>query len=966
MPRAIDWLRRPPPAASPAVAGFRRLGLAVALAACFAAAPAFADTATAIHGTVHVGTQGSTRTVTTGNGTGTRHSAINWTSFGVAPGTTTHFAQPVLPTGVSTSINRVMGNDPSGIYGTLTSNGRLVLVNPYGITVGAGAVVDTAGFTASNVRMSDGDAIAGRLRFGLDEPDGPGTIRVNGRIVARGEDVVLISRDIEVGASGVVKAEDGTVILAAGKSVEITARGLEGIHFEVANAGAKAVNLGKLRGDAVGIFADRLTHSGRIIARTAANVGGKVVLLADDITVAPGYGTPGSIDASGATAGGTILIGGDAAGAAAIAGFDNARRVTIAAGSQIRADATEAGDGGKVVVWGWQQADVHGALSARGGPGGGNGGTVTTASRRLQFGGSVDVSAPAGTAGTWRIGARSIDVERDDDDVDLLDYDDDYYGSGRTSISADAIEAVLDQGGTVVLGTGAEAIGDEVGGDGRVRILDTITKNTAGAATLEMRAHTDVLVQAAVGASNDGGPLNLVFDADGERSIQVLADIDLRGGSMTADDDAPPIVFGEYGSDALTIRARLLSHRFELRQNLQNSDLVLGSGAVLDWFGGTRIANGHTRIESGSVLNIRRDGASSDPESHVLSNHGLDNFGTVLFEDGAGDLLLQDGSEFRNARTAPGDTPFAMGTFAFEGAGTVGGSGGTFVNEGLLFKLGEGTATLDATSVQFQFRPQSSVFVNEGTLLLAKAQDTAGFFAADVPAFHNQGFLTVMEGATFAAPQYTLVNEGNILGAGTIVAETLRNEGFIQPFLLDGSNVLTIEGNFEQTETGQLFLTVTSPTQHDRLHIVGGTATLGGEIFLQALDAAGYAQGSTFDLITGADAVNGTATMSPEDEFSGAATGSGFRATAQRSRIPAAAPPPSEGGTPAPAPSSGAPASPPADTPAGRIVDLLGGQVTLAQAQNSIVETQGAVTQGLEAPEDDRAGPRSNGDICLR
>lgn len=966
MPRALGLLRgRSRDAARPAVAAFRPCGLMVALAGCFAALPVLAspEVATAIHGSVQVvSTEGGLRTVTTGNGAGTSHSAINWTRFGVPLHTSTHFAQP---NAASLSINRVTGTNPSEIYGTLTSNGRLVLVNPYGITVGAGAVVDTAGFTASTLRMSEADAIAGRLRF--QREGDPGLLTVNGNIVARGGDVVLVSRNIEVGRTAVVEArDDGNVILAAGNKVEITGRGLEGISFEVQAGNAQARNLGQLRGNAVGIFADQITHSGHIIARTAANRGGKVVLLADEITIAPDDSTP-IIEASGANGGGTILIGGEAAGARALPGFANARRVTVGSGSQIRADALSAGDGGRVVLWADHELDVYGSLSARGGYEGGNGGTVVTASRRLDVGGTVDVSAPAstGTAGAWHAGARSIDVARaDDDDGDYLNvqaYDD--GGGGRSMISADAVQGVLSQGGKVVLATGAEAIGEHVGGDGRIRIRDEIEKGGSKAATLEMRARTDVLIQAAVRSAYYGGPLNLHFNAAAGGSIGIFANIDLRGGAMTAESSAPAIVFGDYGSDSLSIRARLLGHRFELRQDLDDSNLTLGTGAILDWFGGTTIADSSLLVESGAVMNIKPEGASPDPENHVLRGSNLTNFGFTFFEDGAGPLLLEEGSQFRNARSVPledGTGSFAMGTFTFLGEGTIGGGNGSFVNEGLLIKAGEGTATLDTGNVQFQFRPQSNAIVQQGMLLLDDVREPEGFAVAEIPTFTNEGFLTVLGGATFAAPDFTLVNQGNILGSGTIVAGTLRNEGFIAPLELDGNNVLTVQGNFEQTDTGQLFLTVRSPTQHDSLHIAGGTATLGGEILMMALDDAAYAEGSTFDVITGASAVSGNATMAPEEEFSGTATASGFRATAQRTRV-GPAPAPSGEGTP-----PSAPPAPPSNTQAGRIVDLLGGQVTLAQAQGSIQDLQGTVVKGLDAPEGTEDRPAGNAAICLR
>jgi filamentous hemagglutinin family protein len=155
-----------------------------------------------IHGQASMVQQGNSLAITTQNGGGTNHSAINWQSFSVPAGSTTQFNQP---NAASTSINRVLGNNPSAIFGTLSSNGRLVLVNPSGIAVGAGAVVDTAGFTASTLRMSDADALAGRLVFGGDGLGG-GPLAVEGRVLARNGDVVLIAPDVQVGGQALVQA----------------------------------------------------------------------------------------------------------------------------------------------------------------------------------------------------------------------------------------------------------------------------------------------------------------------------------------------------------------------------------------------------------------------------------------------------------------------------------------------------------------------------------------------------------------------------------------------------------------------------------------------------------------------------------------------------------------------------------------------------------------------------------------
>ena len=277
----------------------RTTAFSMALALAWGAAPtlALANPAggVAIQGQASFTTNGNNLLVTTQNGAGFNHSAINWQSFSIPTGSTTYFQQPNAS---STSINRVVTNTPSLIFGTLGSNGNLVLVNQSGITVGAGAVVDTAGFTASALRMSDADALSGRLRFG-DATATAGSVSVMGSVLARSGDVVLMGSSVDTGSSALVQAPNGSTVLAAGQQIEITGRGLEGIVMQVQAPIDSAVNLGTLKGDAVGIFAGTLTHSGLIQATTATLEGGKVVLKAaqrvEDSGVIAAFGTTGGV-----------------------------------------------------------------------------------------------------------------------------------------------------------------------------------------------------------------------------------------------------------------------------------------------------------------------------------------------------------------------------------------------------------------------------------------------------------------------------------------------------------------------------------------------------------------------------------------------------------------------------------------------------------------------------------------------
>lgn len=370
--------------------------------------------------------------VTTQNGAGTISSAINWQSFSIPAGSTTRIEQPST---ASMSINRVVTNTPSAIFGTLSSNGKLVLVNQSGIAVGAGAVVDTAGFTASAVGMTEADAIAGRLRFSGDKTigDTSGALSVQGNLIARGGDVVLVAPSIELAKTAVVEALSGSVVLAAGQSVEVTGRGIEGITMQVQAPTDQAVNLGTLRGDAVGVFAGTLKHSGLIQANMASVDGGRVVLKASGDAIVEGSGQiqatsafakggrievlgnrvaladSTNIDVSGATGGGTVLIGGDAHGDNP--NVQNAQKTFVGAGVHISADATEYGNGGKVVVWADDSTQFNGNISAKGGDRSGDGGWVETSGKKnLGFTGRVDTTAPNGATGNLLLDPSDITI----------------------------------------------------------------------------------------------------------------------------------------------------------------------------------------------------------------------------------------------------------------------------------------------------------------------------------------------------------------------------------------------------------------------------------------------------------------------------------------------------------------------------------------------------------------------------
>jgi filamentous hemagglutinin family protein len=261
----------------------------------------------AVHGGATFQQSGNTLNVNTSNGAGNK-SIINWQSFNVGAGHTTHIHQPSAS---SSSLNRVVTNTPSQIHGQLRSNGQVILVNQSGIAVGAGGVVDTAAFTASTLNISDADYKAGKLRFeGNALSKG---VQVDGTVRSSNGDVLLFAPQSHVSKDALVKADNGTVILGAGQSVEVTGRGLEGVRFIIQSPEDKATNLGTLQGNAVGVFAGSLRHSGVIKVQTASMEGGRVVLRgANDTQVVkdPTTGAVPQIIADGGVQDGVAQAGG--------------------------------------------------------------------------------------------------------------------------------------------------------------------------------------------------------------------------------------------------------------------------------------------------------------------------------------------------------------------------------------------------------------------------------------------------------------------------------------------------------------------------------------------------------------------------------------------------------------------------------------------------------------------------------
>ena len=158
---------------------------------------------------------------------GSSRAAINWQSFNIGAQAQVQFNQPGAS---AVALNRVVGADMSQIFGKLTANGQVLLINPNGIVFGQGSQVDVSGLVASTLNLADDDFMAGHMRF--TRGASAGAITNQGSLTAAdGGFVALLAP--QVLNEGVITARLGTVALAGGDAVTLNFEGAQLLGIKV-------------------------------------------------------------------------------------------------------------------------------------------------------------------------------------------------------------------------------------------------------------------------------------------------------------------------------------------------------------------------------------------------------------------------------------------------------------------------------------------------------------------------------------------------------------------------------------------------------------------------------------------------------------------------------------------------------------------------------------------------------------
>lgn len=273
----------------------------------------------------------------------TNQAILNWSSFNVSADGKVVFNQP---NAASIALNKIYQNNPSSIFGQLTANGQIYLINPNGFVFGSSAKVNVAGLVASSLGLYNGDselaagllspltdstphpalASDGRVyvtdssgNLVLDSQGNPQPVQVvvqSGAQITATDGGRLMLAGQNVTNAGTLSSPDGQTILAAGQSVYLAASGdasLRGLLVEVTGNGVATNAAGGVvsapRGN-VSLIGLAVNQQGRISATTSVSYNGSVILEAATGGAASGGGA--SCQAGEkicATQGGTLTLG---------------------------------------------------------------------------------------------------------------------------------------------------------------------------------------------------------------------------------------------------------------------------------------------------------------------------------------------------------------------------------------------------------------------------------------------------------------------------------------------------------------------------------------------------------------------------------------------------------------------------------------------------------------------------------
>lgn len=464
----------------------------------------------------------------------TAQAIINWQNFGIGSGEAVHINQP---NSQSMLLNRVVGSNPSEIFGQLTANGQVILVNPNGVFFRPGSSVDVGGLTASTLNIANEDFLKGQLRFAGDSQN---PVINAGSLTAQNGYVNLLAK--EVVNEGIIAAQTGSVNLAAGSGMSLDYNGDGKMTVAVTDGAYQSAVANK----------KLIQADGGLVVMTAS---GKDALM------------DSAVNNSGMIQANTL---GEAMGQISLTG-DN-----IATTGAISADGGSNGHGGTIKIIANHKTAVDGQLSAKGGQLAGDGGFIETSGDIVSIGdhSSIQANAPQGKAGQWLIDPVDITISDDGLDEDEL----------GTDIRTTFITDTLGKGTSVTLDTHRHGY-DE----GSINVNGEINVQTNhNSPTLTLKANEAININKNITFTGEKAPNLTLETTEAGSSINNGANINIGNGTLNITTGKNGVLnAGSISANTVNITANTIKqaervtpvaiNQLELRQANENKGIYIGA-----------------------------------------------------------------------------------------------------------------------------------------------------------------------------------------------------------------------------------------------------------------------------------------------------------------------------------------------------------------------------------------------------
>jgi filamentous hemagglutinin family protein len=761
--------------------------------------------------------------------------AVNWQSFNIAAGERTHFN---MPSSTSAALNRVIGGNPSSIYGSLSANGILYLINPSGILVGPGGTVNAASFMASTLDVSTEQFMNAKNGAGMNFYGSSGESIINqGNITAEKGDVFLIAQKVE--NRGTINAANGTAgMVGSGQSTDVMVHEVGGKGFAIRVAqlqgeaatgsnrdlpdGEELLNEGSINAaqaelNASGnVYALAIRNSGTIRAKAVvAQADGTVRLdggLGDVINTGKMYAKNAGDDAT--AAGGKIDVAG--------------KNVTASPESIITAAGGElGGNGGSVKIDSQDTTIVQGKVDVAAPSAGAKGGKVQLLGERVGLfdGAKVDASGGAG-GGTVLVGGDYLGGQTPKPELkDLAKQEAEPVKNAKATVMADTAEIKAD---STVNGDGGKIIfwSDEYTGFyGKIFARGGVEGGDGG--FVETSSKNNLQAWGFVGAGSENGarghwlldPLNVTI-----------------AGATTGGDPADISTGGTFVPDALnaTVSAAQISTALgndlnvtittagtaiDVDGNEVNQDgNITVAGLITSAGNGTLTLSADNRVTINSNINLTNTGTGlgqvviNANGENIILNATISSDASVRLT-ASGDIVLNSDINVAGATTATG------GVVSLNAGGEIRGTGRVSL-----------PALQDAAGAGLTFNAGGNVLIN----LATGAEAAVGDLGPGISGITTGGSVEI---ANFG------------VALSTLTANSIRATAGIE--LIGGLGNLILNGQVFDTggevilRSGEATAGIIIPNSSTRLFpkvVSPGTITFDGVVTLNAFDATDLAE----------------------------------------------------------------------------------------------------------------------------